>query len=122
MTRELFELLDRRILCGAALLMITITGCSPGSDVRDYDRICAVITAEMKSSPDISESLVQRADRVSARVHEAIAKGPALDAFTAVQMAAPESRYQMFKQEAERVTGQTWDCPAWLELQTTLIG
>ena len=107
------------IVLSLLLASFAIVSCAPAPATSDYHRICEVIEVGMRDArPGIS--IQEKADLVARNVYETLPNGDALDAFTVLHMAPAEMRYGLFKEEAERALGESWECPAWERLQAEL--
>ena len=102
------------------LASFVIVSCTPTTNTSDYHRICEVIEVGMRDTR-LGISIQEKADLVVRNVYEALPNGDALDAFTVLSMAPPETRYGLFKEEAERALGESWECAAWEQLQAELV-
>jgi len=81
------------------------------SDTNDFDRICGIFN-ELSQIPSVEKmSPEQKADFVDTRITNQISKdSDARVAWAAIVTAAPHQRYELFKNGAETILLNKWEC------------
>ncbi len=76
-----------------------------------FDQLCEVFN-ELKNLAGVSQlSQEEKSNFILENMSKKIQDPIVSNSWEAVRQATPESRYQIFKDGAEEVTGEPWDCP-----------
>jgi hypothetical protein len=98
-------------------ICFSLSGCAADND---FDAVCGIFK-ELRAKSDLDQlSRQQRAafvtDKINKNLHTSSA---ARIAWEAIAAAEPSQRYELFKGDAEEVTGKSWDCEAMQKLAST---